>query len=496
VSGEGSTKVDGWPASSDFGFGPPAAWPEDPVGGSAWPEPVASTDWLPVEDAAAGGANGSQRVAADITSAWPTIATGRDGPALAKAFDEEDIGLSPFAPKAPAESAFGAAFQAPSISSQTPAVWQTVAEDQQLAASVVGKPLLSAAVAARAEKASRLKKQATAIAAELESFAVEASRQAASADSCMSSLHSSAEALVGQMSDVKLALNSNIRDQVGDEATALTRRRAQLQQQVAAAQRRVEDTAIGGVGAANGATWTAAERERRAALEARVARAEVGRAKAESQAEDVLQSCEMKLMQLRERRRDLEMEISSGCSAEAANLWKSRFESLIAAQNGIADDASSPAAPDHGSARVDQALRAAAAAVQQAVDTAGAQSPPSSLVGAVRCVLGLAEAERRRRALVVEAWQKSQGDDPRAVARGLTCMPPVDRAFSPPRGYDWDLDACKGSGGGTPAPRPEQKWPSRSVDSVQTFMDRNVEQQGGAFNSGFDFGRGKFFPNL
>merc|ERR1712232_833524 len=107
-------------------------------------------------------------------------------------------------------------------------------------------------------------------------------------------------------------------------------------------------------------------------------------------------------------------------------------EAQVTAQNALADRAAM-LGPDPSSSRLDQALSAASAAAGAArgSHTGARRPPPEYLIQAVRCVCGLAEAERRRGGLLVERWRELQGNAPWQVSEGGASIPPVDRAFSP-----------------------------------------------------------------
>merc|ERR1712151_605305 len=77
-------------------------------------------------------------------------------------------------------------------------------------------------------------------------------------------------------------------------------------------------------------------------------------------------------------------------------------------QGRLADRVSSTPA-DESIIRLEQALVAASNAVRAGADGPGGP-PPEHLIGALRCVRGLAEAERRRSGLLSGVWQELHGE--------------------------------------------------------------------------------------
>merc|ERR1712061_432257 len=89
-------------------------------------------------------------------------------------------------------------------------------------------------------------------------------------------------------------------------------------------------------------------------------------------------------------------------------------------------------------------MGSASASLRDAVEVTRAL-PPEQLVGAMRCVQGLADVERRRCMLLTKQWRVLQGDGPRTLVWGHSAPLPTGpaRCFSPPRALDWDLDVCR-----------------------------------------------------
>lgn len=329
------------------------------------------------------------------------------------------------------------------------------------------------------------------LATEVDGLAASSARHAATGADCMEALRASAEALVAQLAEARANGDGLIS---GDSLTSdgqsgtvtgrdpvVARRRAQLEEEVRAMERRAarwpeesEVSVSAGValavdgGGINGRAWAASYAERQQVLEVRLAQAEAAadasRAAAEAQAQEAVQGAEAYLAELRKSRRNLENSISAASGGD----WRARFEALVVAQNVAADRATRAAdcgGADLGAARLDQALSAALLASQQHVNATTQAAASTSAAGAAgaagggfttataaaHCVAGMAEAERRRRGLLVEAWRKLQGEDPRLSASGRGGLVPVDRVFTPRRTRDWELDlSCGASRNATP----------------------------------------------
>merc|ERR1711879_252537 len=104
-------------------------------------------------------------------------------------------------------------------------------------------------------------------------------------------------------------------------------------------------------------------------------------------------------------------------------------------------------------------------AMRNAADASGHELS-DHLASTMRCIRGLAWAERRRRGLLVERWRQFQGASvsfPASLASPsrpgvATPVPavtassspvavgPQSCSFSPPRALDWDLDDCRTKG--------------------------------------------------
>lgn len=275
-----------------------------------------------------------------------------------------------------------------------------------------------------ARREPELRRQAAELAAELSDLGAEAGRQAAAADHCMAQLRKRAAAL-------RTGLAGTRAD--GGRLDALMRRRAVLEAEVQVLERRAEEERAPCEAACR------REAEQRDALEARIAGAEARRSEAARTAQAVVRQCEDRLAALREERYELE------ATAAPHMSWRARFEALVAAQNAIADRAAAAAA-DPGASQLDRALAAAADAVRSAEGSGPAA--PEALSSTVRCLHRLAEAERRRRGLLVERWRELQGDRSEAIAAGHGSAAPQDGYFSPSPARDWDLDMCRMASGG------------------------------------------------
>lgn len=280
-----------------------------------------------------------------------------------------------------------------------------------------------------ARREPELRRRAAELATELGDLGAEAGRQAAAAEHCMAQLRKRAEAL-------RTGLAGTRAD--GGRLDALMRRRAVLEAEVQVLERRAEEERAPCEAAGR------REAEQRDALEARIAGAEARRAEAAQTAQAVVRQCEDRLAALREERYELE------ATAAPHMSWRARFEALVAAQNAIADRAAVLGA-DPGAAQLDRTLAAAADAVRSAEGSGAAA--PEALSSTVRCLHRLAEAERRRRGLLVERWRELQGDRSEAITAGQgSAVPPPDgTVFSPSPARDWDLDMCRMASGGARA---------------------------------------------
>jgi len=289
-----------------------------------------------------------------------------------------------------------------------------------------------------------LRAEAGDIANELGRLGADAARQAAAADRFVGALHDRAEALRSRLSAG--------RDEDARRAEALAHRQATLEEEVRVLERRSQFALLDSA-PANGSAWAAAEAERREALEARIAEAERRKVSAAELGHERARQCEERLVALRDQRLEVERRVATleagvQPGSGGPTPWRARLEAFVAAQNALADRAV-PASPDHGWERIDRALSAAEAGACQ-TDSTRDVSAPEYLAGAVRCLRGLAEGERRRGALLAERWRELQGDNPGSLAMGSGSLIPGDRSFSPSPENDWDLDLCRAAsrGGG------------------------------------------------
>mmetsp|Transcript_129505 Transcript_129505/g.242257 ORF Transcript_129505/g.242257 Transcript_129505/m.242257 type:complete len:391 (-) Transcript_129505:31-1203(-) len=281
-------------------------------------------------------------------------------------------------------------------------------------------------------KAPPLRQQAAQLSEELNHLSAEAGQQTVMAERCVEDLLRRAEAMCSQVREAKRESASR--------AEAMSHRQAVLQEEVRVLEQRGKVGAL--TGATNGPSWVSADAEKRKKLQARIMSAEARQAAAAKVTQDQKLRCEERLAGLRQERQELE-----ACAAATnSSMWRSRFEALVAAQNALADRAAT-FGPDVSRERLDQALAAASAAAAAAGGPASREgqssATPEFLMEAVRCVCGLAEAERRRGGLLVERWRELHGNDSCRVAEGLGSIAPADRGFSPSRAYDWDLDAWR-----------------------------------------------------
>lgn len=306
-----------------------------------------------------------------------------------------------------------------------------------------------------AAKTPRLRREAARLAAELGSLGSEAARHSAAAERCVEALRVRAEELYAHLAEQSASSKQR--------ADVVAHRQAVLEEEVRVLERRAEEAASGsccppggegGGGAGCGAwsarntgvgvspAWVAVEAERREALEARIAAANAWNASATEQARESVAALEERLASLREERREVHARaaarrasaaasIPAGAGAGTDHSWRARFQALEVAQHALADRAAAMGGADPGAERLAAALAAASAAARAAVDG------PEHIGLAMRCVCGLAEAERRRAGLL----RQGGGHDPRLAATdGLGSVPPVDRSFSPSQAHDWDLD--------------------------------------------------------
>eukprot|EP00928_Gymnodinium_smaydae_P020327 TRINITY_DN17859_c0_g4_i1.p1 TRINITY_DN17859_c0_g4~~TRINITY_DN17859_c0_g4_i1.p1 ORF type:complete len:360 (+),score=75.67 TRINITY_DN17859_c0_g4_i1:36-1115(+) len=301
--------------------------------------------------------------------------------------------------------------------------------------------------------AQTLRLQALQLSEELNDLQNEHSAQVANADACLSELRADAQTLLDRLTaEARLTCSAFEgmvhRDVLSGDPAAITlsRRRARLEEEVHSLERRAEDlqAAAGREGGVLGASWMVSVTERRTLLQERIDRAESSCASAEARAEASRLEGEARLNELQEMRQALQAEAEEVACND--RRWRGRFEALITEQNAAADRAYESLGPsDPGGPLLERSLAAAAAAAQEgARDPTASKSSIERLAGAARCVFGIAEAERRRRALLVNAWRWAQGEDVQ-TGRGHACgeLPPCDRAFSPPRDRDWEF-GCNG----------------------------------------------------
>lgn len=290
-----------------------------------------------------------------------------------------------------------------------------------------------------ARRALPLRRKAARLATDLSNLGVEAGQQVVAADQCLVALRDRVEALRAQLVEIR---NESVL-----RAESLKLRHATLEDEVHTLEwrsKRKNGTATGSC--ANGPTWAEMSAERCAQLRNRIASAEARHAPILDLANEGTRLCEARLAELREAHRELEDRagsIQAASSAGPTDLWRSRFEALIAAQ-GMRTNSTLAMSTDHRFGKLDMALETAFASLQDAVDGAKAL-PPKQLVGAIRCVQGLADVERRRCMLLTKQWRVLQGDDPRTLVGGYSAPSPTApiRCFSPPRALDWDLDICR-----------------------------------------------------
>jgi hypothetical protein len=283
------------------------------------------------------------------------------------------------------------------------------------------------------------------LAAELDEIAAASAQHATSGADCMDALNASAEKLVVELA--RDSPSSEHRMPVNARDSSLVRRRAQLEEEICTLERRAARQDNDANSSLNGGTWAASFANREQALAARLrqaeAAAEASQTAAEMQAQEHVRVAEAYLAELRESRRELE----TSCNT-AGEDWRTRFGNFVVTQNFAADLAARDAecsGADPGSSRLDSALTAALHASQQrAYNTSSAGCTAGSLeataVAAAQCVMGMAEAERRRRGLLVAAWRKLRGEDPFRNATGQGAVVPVDQVFTPRQTRDWDLD--------------------------------------------------------
>lgn len=280
-------------------------------------------------------------------------------------------------------------------------------------------------------KAPVLRHRASELSEELNRLRIEAGQQALAAKRCVAALHARAEELAVEFTEAQSAGPIS--------ADAARHRQAILREEVRALERRAEAS---NPGSSYTPAWASVEAEKIEVLESRICKAQAREAEVSKLGNEQLRHGEERLAELREQRHELQ----SHANARSGSMtWQARFEAFVAAQTALADRAAM-LGPDPGAARLDQALSAASAAAGAAAGShaPGARgSPPEYLVAAVRCICGLAEAERRRGGLLVDRWRDLQGNTPWQAPEGAASIPPVDRVFSPSQPFEWDLDLCR-----------------------------------------------------
>eukprot|EP00929_Paragymnodinium_shiwhaense_P007204 TRINITY_DN11113_c0_g1_i4.p1 TRINITY_DN11113_c0_g1~~TRINITY_DN11113_c0_g1_i4.p1 ORF type:complete len:465 (+),score=73.40 TRINITY_DN11113_c0_g1_i4:68-1462(+) len=411
----------GWPA-----------WPSSEADGTgnamlgAWEG--SSSGWPAVASNSAGltaALSGSQVWATAGTTGqfaeWSE--TGANGSYFATKAAQADVAAIPSADESPSLSAkghgshraevYGNLLQASSGNEVNPD-GQGLTEERLAATDMDNRQKAQTFVTDKAEKATRAAQDVETLSVALRALETEVLQQAVAAEECMASLEIKAQALLKNLPQAEPV-----------RVAPLAVRRARLEEEVRSMERRLQNFAVKGQHDTANGDCTSAEAQRRAALDSRIRTADQNRAFAQDGMHEATLLLEARLADVRERRQALE---ASGMSGKSSSYWRGRFEALVAAQNASADRATATV-PDTGAQRLDQCLAAAAQAVEQALATPGDErsSPPAALVNALRCVGGLAQAEKRRRGLLVEQWRCLQGGGEQAMSQGLE---PLCRANS------------------------------------------------------------------
>lgn len=297
-------------------------------------------------------------------------------------------------------------------------------------------------------KAPALRREAAQIDFELGGLAVDADRQLAAVDRSIDALRDRAETLLATLGKTRGV--DNMRG-----APALEHRRAALEEEILILEQRRGGVAAGAFAMceANDRAWSSTQIARRTVLRERIAVAEARQVSSSDAAQEQVRHHTNQLLELRQARAELSMRSAAANSAALGGVtstpWQSRYEAVVAEQGRLADRVAETIA-DESVIRLEQAVAAAASALEDASEGAGS-SPPQHLVGSLRCVRGLAEAERRRSGLLTERWHQLQGEEcqmtaPPAAVASPAPVPP-SRSFSPSRAGDWDLDALRDTDG-------------------------------------------------
>eukprot|EP00933_Yihiella_yeosuensis_P018418 TRINITY_DN15120_c1_g3_i1.p1 TRINITY_DN15120_c1_g3~~TRINITY_DN15120_c1_g3_i1.p1 ORF type:complete len:413 (-),score=91.28 TRINITY_DN15120_c1_g3_i1:194-1324(-) len=285
-------------------------------------------------------------------------------------------------------------------------------------------------------KAPPLQRRATRLAGDIEGLGAETAQITAATVKCLEELKNREEAL-------RVHLVDNRRE-VGKEVEAQLQRRDQLMTEVSTLEARIASDTLTASSSQNGPTWAAAQAERRAALTARIERAVARQAQVAELSKTSVARSRARLQELQQARAKAALDSCLPTSAEkpeipvgSSQTWRSRFEALITKHRGMVS-ALIAGTEDENTALLSEALKAAKDSLAEA--NKGPSALPKLVTSALRSVKGLADAERRRTALLVTRWRELQGlqGDIRAT------IAPI-QSFSPPRAVDWVLDGGGGS---------------------------------------------------
>jgi len=279
-----------------------------------------------------------------------------------------------------------------------------------------------------AVKVASLRCQASQLTGELKVLQLDAQRHALAADQCLGAIRDKAETLIAQLAEAQAAGGLG---EASARSDACMRGRSALEEEVQVMERRLAKEDVG-----NGSAWAATFSERHAMLRKRIADAESRQASVADATLASTRDFEARLAKLRQQRTEVEIG-----SLSTDGVWRSRFESLTSAHEEPSSQAPGMAA-DECMQQLDKALSSAANSLR---DKASLPSKrlPSHLPEALQCLRGIARAELRRHRLLTEHWTELHGISPPHSCLGGVVAPArgAGRSFSPPRVFDWDLNA-------------------------------------------------------
>lgn len=255
-------------------------------------------------------------------------------------------------------------------------------------------------------KAQPLQQRTIRVVEDLERLAAEAAHVISAAETCMDDLKQRQEHLRVFLAGSRGAAERTVE--------ALSKKRSALMTEVKAieAHSAYEEADIGF--GRNGPAWASALAERRAALTSRIENAAVQQAAAAELSKNSTARCRAQIEKLREARNMLTCVGISPSAPSSPNpmlyagtrTWKAQFEALINKQRTLADGLAAGVVDDQLCV-LDQAITAISTSMHEATESS--EMPPALLFSTLRAVKGLADAERRRAAILRSRWDELKG---------------------------------------------------------------------------------------